>query len=117
MHEENSFVTLTYDDEHLPKGKEVCLRCSTPHVVGGSVCVADFQDFMKRLRKSEPKKKFDFYTVASMVTLRNDLIITPCCSTMRLLMRECGRRDKELGFLYQIGCRSCGRSVFLRLEM
>lgn len=37
LHEQNSFVTLTYDDEHLPKD--------------GSLQKADFQRFMKRLRK------------------------------------------------------------------
>lgn len=36
MHERNSFLTLTYDEEHLPED--------------GSLKVEDFQDFMKRLR-------------------------------------------------------------------
>ncbi len=44
MHEENSFVTLTYNDEHLPKDGD--LRCR------------DFQLFAKRLRK---KKKFRYF--------------------------------------------------------
>lgn len=46
MHEENSFITLTYSDEHMP--------------VGGSLCLEDFQLFMKRLRKRSDKK-FKFY--------------------------------------------------------
>lgn len=37
MHERNSFLTLTYDDEHLPKDRSLCLD--------------DFQRFFKRLRK------------------------------------------------------------------
>ena len=37
LHEESSFVTLTYDDEHLPKN--------------GSLVYRDFQLFMKRYRK------------------------------------------------------------------
>lgn len=38
LHEDNAFITLTYDDAHLP-----------PH---GSLVKADFQKFMKRLRKA-----------------------------------------------------------------
>lgn len=37
MHKYNAFITLTYDDAHLPKD--------------GSLCYRDFQLFMKRLRK------------------------------------------------------------------
>lgn len=51
LYERNCFLTLTYDDEHLPRGSLSCSRCVKPHVIGGSVCVAEFQDFMKRLRK------------------------------------------------------------------
>lgn len=38
IREDNSFITLTYNDEHLPEG--------------GSLVKADFQLFMKRLRRS-----------------------------------------------------------------
>lgn len=52
MHEasqwpESSFVTLTYDDEHLPSG--------------GSLFYRDFQLFMKRLRKARPGRVVRFY--------------------------------------------------------
>lgn len=40
LYEDNCFITLTYDDEHLPKD--------------GSVHVDHFQKFMKRLRKKFP---------------------------------------------------------------
>lgn len=46
MHEQNSFVTLTYSDKHLPKD--------------GALDVTHWQKFAKRLRK---KNKFRFYHV------------------------------------------------------
>lgn len=42
MYEDNSFVTLTYDDNHLPED--------------GSLNKCHFQKFMKRLRKSSDKR-------------------------------------------------------------
>lgn len=44
MHEANSFVTLTYDDEHIPKS--------------GSLVYGDFQAFMRRVRKRLGKVRF-----------------------------------------------------------
>ena len=44
FHDVSCFVTLTYDDEHLP--------------VGGTLVYRHFQLFMKRLRKSFPKARF-----------------------------------------------------------
>lgn len=46
-HEENSFVTLTYADEHLPPG--------------GNLKYDDFQRFLKRLRKHTGPKRVRFY--------------------------------------------------------
>lgn len=47
MHESNSFITLTFNQEHLPKS--------------GSVDVRDFQLFMKRLRKKIAPRKVRFF--------------------------------------------------------
>lgn len=47
LHEDNSFITLTYSDEHLPGD--------------GSLKVADFQDFMKRLRFEHRPKRIRFF--------------------------------------------------------
>lgn len=47
LHDENCFLTLTYDDEHLP--------------VGGSLVKSDFQKFMKRLRKKFSSKRVSFF--------------------------------------------------------
>lgn len=47
LHEDNSFITLTYNDEHLP--------------VYGGLVYDDFQRFMKRLRKFFKGKKIRFF--------------------------------------------------------
>jgi len=47
LYDENSFLTLTYSDENLPKD--------------GSLVVSDYQDFMKRLRKKVYPKKIRYY--------------------------------------------------------
>lgn len=47
MHDENAFVTLTYDDSNLPPGSSLRYR--------------DFQLFMKRLRKEFSGKLIRFY--------------------------------------------------------
>lgn len=51
-HEKNSFITLTYDDEHLPEPRPII---DTDGVIIGfspfhPLVKKDFQDFMKRLR-------------------------------------------------------------------
>ncbi len=47
LHDQNSFVTLTYADEHLPPG--------------GSLRKADFQKFMKRLRRRCSSDRIRFF--------------------------------------------------------
>lgn len=47
MHDDNSFITLTYDDVHLPKN--------------GSLDHRDFQLFMKKLRREIAPKKIRFF--------------------------------------------------------
>ena len=47
QHEDNCFVTLTYDDDHLP--------------LDGSLNKAHYQNFMKRLRKSLAPHKVRYY--------------------------------------------------------
>lgn len=47
MHEENSFITLTYNPEHMP--------------TYGSLVKSDFQNFVKRLRKEISPKKIRYY--------------------------------------------------------
>lgn len=47
LHEDNMFITLTYDDEHLPRD----LSLKKKH----------FQDFMKRYRKRFPGQKIRYY--------------------------------------------------------
>lgn len=47
LYERNCFITLTYNDAHLPPGK--------------SLQYSDFQKFMKRFRKRFPNTKIRFY--------------------------------------------------------
>lgn len=47
LYEENAFITLTYDEEHLPKNGTLVLR--------------DYQLFMKRLRKLFQPQKIRFF--------------------------------------------------------
>lgn len=47
LYEENCFITLTYDDEHLPRD--------------GSLDVSHFQKFMKRLRKRFADDRIRFF--------------------------------------------------------
>lgn len=47
MHDENCFITLTYRDGDLPKGR--------------SLCKEDFQKFMKRLRSKYEPKRISFF--------------------------------------------------------
>ena len=47
LHEDNSYITLTYDDDNLP--------------ANASLDKSDFQKFMKRLRKSLGDKKVRFF--------------------------------------------------------
>lgn len=47
LHDENCFITLTYDNDHLP--------------ADGSLRVEDFQKFMKRLRKHYDGKRIRYY--------------------------------------------------------
>lgn len=47
LHENNCFLTLTYDDEHLPPGNSLNHR--------------DFQLFMKRLRRNYPDDNIRYY--------------------------------------------------------
>jgi len=47
LHEDNCFITLTFDDKHLPQDN--------------SLHKEDFQKFMKRLRKEYPEKTIRYY--------------------------------------------------------
>lgn len=47
LHKDNSFITLTYNDQHIPPT--------------GTLVIKHFQDFMKRLRKSQPNTRIRYY--------------------------------------------------------
>lgn len=53
LHDDNCFITLTYDDFKLPMNH--------PAITSGSLYKKDYQLFMKRLRRKYPDKKIKFY--------------------------------------------------------
>jgi len=58
MHDQSSFVTLTYDEEHMPDGKSCGCR---PRHAANSLCVDDCQLFLKRLRARLAPQKIRFF--------------------------------------------------------
>ncbi len=62
---DNCFITLTYDDEHLPHDR--------------SLVKSHFQKFMKRLRKKYTEKKIRYYQCGEYgeATQENDFIARP----------------------------------------
>lgn len=75
LHERNCFITLTFDDEHLPSG--------------GSLDVTVCQKFYKRLRKN--LVRCVIYTQASTVLRPVVLIITLVYSVWILTTKSYGR--------------------------
>ena len=70
MHQDNIFLTLTYDDEHLPSD--------------GSLNYRHYQLFMKRLRKRSGR--FVSLCVENMAKTQNVRTITRCFSGIVLLI-------------------------------
>lgn len=56
LHEQNCFITLTYNDEHLPKYRTLVKK--------------HYQDFMKRLRKEFPDIRIRYYHCGEYGDLR-----------------------------------------------
>lgn len=60
-HSDNCCLTLTYDDEHLPKGSDFIQTehgiLNVPSDKTGIACYKDVQDFVKRIRKHFKFKK------------------------------------------------------------
>ncbi len=55
----NSFITLTYDNDHLPK--DASLSVAKRDEKGKQIQQSHFQAFMKRLRKNNPNQKIKYY--------------------------------------------------------
>lgn len=76
LYKDNCFLTLTYDDAHLPPG--------------GSLCLRDFQLFMKRLRKEAGIPGIRFFIVVNMVRSWVGRIIMRASLIMTSLIRSIG---------------------------
>lgn len=75
-HDENWFLTLTYDDDHLPDRHEL-VNCDTGEIVPSPIVSLNKDElsaFMKRLRKNTGQK-IRFLAVANTATRLIDLII------------------------------------------
>jgi len=55
LYDENCFITLTFSDDNLPPACPVC------HTLAGSLCVCQFQKFLKRLRKYISPRKVRYF--------------------------------------------------------
>lgn len=50
--ESSVFITLTYDEENLPRETGNCTDCVTPHPIAFSLCKSVVQKFIKRVKKN-----------------------------------------------------------------
>lgn len=112
LHNENSFITLTYDDEHLPWDH--------------SLNIEHFQKFMRRLRKAIAPKKIRFYHSGEYgkATPDNDFIARPHYHALifghnfsdRTLWTEregiCLYTSADLDDLWNMGITSVGDVTF-----
>lgn len=103
LHDDNCFVTLTYNDQHIPSDAGLRHR--------------DYQLFMKRLRKAYPKKKLNSTSVENTVIATLVLIITVYYS-VSILMIGCIYLIRRLANLFIPLPRSkkYGASDLSRLE-
>ena len=103
LHDQNCFVTLTFNDSSLPSD--------------ASLKVADFQNFMKRLRQEVSPRKVRFFIVVSMVLSFLVLIIMRACLVMISRIKFYLRSLRKGIFILLNYWLSCGRLVFLLLVM
>ena len=98
LHDENSFLTLTYSDENLPPG--------------GSLHLPDFQNFMKRLRKSIAPKRVRFYHCGEY----GDILSRPHYHALLFGYDFDDRKfllsEMKIRFTHRQSCPHCGRMVF-----
>lgn len=59
-YKENCFITLTYDDEHVPESYYCTVKDHKEHI-SLTLCKRDLQLFWKSLRKAFPGKKIRYY--------------------------------------------------------
>ena len=107
LHQNNCFITLTYDDEHLPKDLSLDHR--------------EFQLFFKRLRKANPHIKIRYYMAGEYGTLRGRPHFHACIfgydfHDKKLLTRTTAGsllyRSQELEKLWPYGYSTIGDVTF-----
>ena len=82
-YKDNYFVTLTYDDEHLP--------------AKNSLCPDDLVNFMKRLRKKFPNHKIRFFACGEYGTGGNNPLV-PMRPHYHIILFNCPLNDLSYNF-------------------
>ncbi len=107
QHSKNCFITLTYDDQHLPNG--------------GSLHYPDFQKFVKRFRKAYPGTTIRYYMAGEYGTTFGRPHFHACIfgfdfDDKKLWKRTASNsllyRSKELEALWPFGYTSVGDVTF-----
>lgn len=105
LHEDNAFITLTYDDDHLPYGGT--LKKKTSRTLRN--------DSEKNIRR---RARSNISIAVSTASGPADLTITLCCSDLTSLIRRLSRKAPTvpLSSLPRF-CNGCGRPVSVQREL
>lgn len=102
LYADNCFITLTYDEQHLP--------------ADGSIDVREFQLFMKKLRKKYPKKKFVTFIAGNTVLSSVGPTITLAYLTLTSGINVRLKLPTMYQYLYLKNLKKSGEKVSVLLD-